>query len=47
MTEPSETPRKQLRGDAMRSLLPMVKYTSQNVPEDYRHLVSLLSLIHI
>nr|VDG62344.1 Argininosuccinate synthase [Streptococcus thermophilus] len=41
MTESSETPRKQLRGEAMRSLLPMVKYTSHNVPEDYRHLVSL------
>ncbi|WJY67337.1 carboxymuconolactone decarboxylase family protein [Corynebacterium auris] len=33
--------RPQLRGEGFRSLLPMVKYSSQNTPEQYRHLVSL------
>ena len=33
--------RKQMRGDAMRSLLPMVKYSNKNVDERYRHLISL------
>lgn len=33
--------RKQLRGDAMRSLLPMVQYSQRNTPAEYGHLVSL------
>lgn len=33
--------RPQLKGDARRSLLPMVKYSNQNVPENFRHLVAL------
>ena len=33
--------RKQVRGDAMRSLLPMVKYSNEHVPREYAHLVSL------
>lgn len=37
----SEPSRKQLRGDALRSILPMVKYSSQHVPADARHLISL------
>lgn len=35
------TPRPQMRGDALRSLLPAVKYSSRHTPSDYRHLVSL------
>lgn len=34
-------PRKQMRGDAMRSLLPMVKYSHSAVPAELRHLISL------
>ncbi|MDN8605276.1 carboxymuconolactone decarboxylase family protein [Corynebacterium ureicelerivorans] len=34
-------PRKQMRGDAMRSLLPMVKYSNNAVPVELRHLISL------
>ncbi len=33
--------RPQLTGEGLRSLLPMVKYSSKNTPERYRHLVSL------
>ncbi|MDY5786462.1 carboxymuconolactone decarboxylase family protein [Corynebacterium sp.] len=33
--------RPQLRGEGMRSLLPMVKYSSAHTPEKLRHLVSL------
>lgn len=33
--------RKQMRGAALRSLLPMVKYSSNNVDDAYRNLVSL------
>ncbi|MCT1413444.1 carboxymuconolactone decarboxylase family protein [Corynebacterium sanguinis] len=33
--------RKQMRGEALRSLLPMVKYSGSNVDQAYRHLVSL------
>lgn len=34
-------PRTQIRGEALRSLLPMVKYSGNNVDERYRNLVSL------
>ena len=30
-----------MRGDAIRSVLPMVKHSSQNTPTRYRHLVAL------
>lgn len=33
--------RPQLRGEGFRSLLPMVKYSSHNTDEKYRHLISL------
>lgn len=34
-------PRTQMRGEAMHSLLPMVKYSNNAVPAELRHLISL------
>lgn len=40
-TGSTSTSRAQLRGEAIRSILPMVKYSSQHVSADHRHLIAL------